>query len=125
MVPRKETYTRILGAIEDKEQTLSWFAADQACPPDKAHWVKFLGQDTTFHGGYETLAKQTGQKVLFLDIKKVRRSHYELEFIPICENPSEVSNGTIVEAFAHLTEKRIIKDPAYWLWSHNRWKYQK
>lgn len=125
MVPRKETFARISEAIETKEQTLSWFAADQACPPDKAHWVKFLGQDTTFHGGYEIIAKQTGQRVLFMDIKKVKRSYYELEFTTICENPSVVDNGFIIEQFAHLAEKRIRKDPSYWLWSHNRWKHQK
>ena len=124
MVPRNETYDKILEAIENNEQTLSWFAADQACLPEKAHWVNFLGQDTTFHKGYESIARQTGQRVLFLDIKKRRRSYYELEFKSICENPSEIGSGMIIEKFAQLTEQRILKDPPFWLWSHNRWKHQ-
>jgi len=125
MVPRKETYKKILGAIERKEQTLSWFAADQACNPNKAYWFNFLGRDTTFHRGYETIAKETGQKVLFLDIKKVKRSHYELEFIVISDHPAEANGGEIIEKFAHFTERRIREDPPYWLWTHNRWKHTK
>ena len=125
MISRKETFGKVLGSIENKEQTLTWMAADQACKPNKATWVKFLGQDTTFHGGYEALAKQTGQAVYFLDIKKVKRSYYELDFILIAETPQDVPERGIVKEFARLTEKRIEEDPAYWLWSHNRWKHKR
>ena len=125
MVSRGDIIARIEEAIKNKEQILSWFAADQACPPEKAHWAKFLGQDTTFHKGYENIARETGQRVLFLDIRKKKRSFYELEFRSICENPSDVKEGSIIEEFARLTERRIRKDPAYWLWSHNRWKHRK
>lgn len=125
MISRKETFDRVLGSIEQKEQTLTWMAADQACKPNKATWVKFLGQDTTFHGGYEALAKQTNQAIYFLDIKKIKRSYYELDFICISDNPQEVPDGGIVKEFTYLTEQRIKEDPAYWLWSHNRWKHKK
>lgn len=125
MVSRKETYEAILGAVKRGEQTLSWFAADQACWPDNAHWVRFLNQDTTFHAGYEHIARQTRQTVLFLDILKTGRSRYELTFVPITSNPEALPPGSIVEAFAGLTEQRIQSHPAYWLWSHNRWKYNR
>lgn len=125
MISMQETFKKILELHERKQQMLSWFAADQACNPEKAHWATFLGQDTTFHAGYETIARQTEQVVLFLDIKKIKRSHYELELIPICENPQDLQPGDIVNAFVALTEKRIRETPAYWLWSHNRWKHKK
>jgi KDO2-lipid IV(A) lauroyltransferase len=125
MISMKETFKRILESYEKKEQILSWFAADQACHPEKAHWATFLGQDTTFHAGYEAIAKETEQAVLFLDIKKVKRGHYELELIPICDNPQDMPQDSIVNAFITLTEKRIRETPAYWLWSHNRWKHHK
>lgn len=125
MISMKETFKRILESYEQKQQMLSWFAADQACNPEKAHWATFLGQDTTFHAGYESIARETAQVVLFLDIKKIKRSHYELEIIPICENPKDMQQGEIVNTFVALTEKRICENPAYWLWSHNRWKHKK
>ncbi len=125
MISKKIAFSTILESIENREQTVSWFAADQACRPNRATWLEFLNQNTTFHSGYEALAKQTGQPVYYLDIKKVKRSHYELDFIPIAEKPRETAEGAIVEEFARLTEQRIRENPAHWLWSHNRWKHKK
>jgi KDO2-lipid IV(A) lauroyltransferase len=125
MISKKEVFKRILESVENKEQTVSWFAADQACKPDKATWLNFLNQDTTFHSGYESLAKETEQAVYYLDIKKVKRSYYELDFIPITENPNEAEKGSIVLEYSRLTEKRIQENPAHWLWSHNRWKHKR
>lgn len=123
MISMSETFKQLLKAHEEKRQMIAWFAADQACHPDKAHWVHFLNQETTFHTGYETIAIQTNQAVLFLDIKKVARSKYELEFKLIHEASDEIQKGDVVNKFAQLTEARIKETPAYWLWSHNRWKH--
>ncbi len=123
LIPMKKTKEYIVGDYEANVQTLTWFAADQACHPDKAHWATFLHQDTTFHKGYERLARQTHQAVLFLDIRRTKRSHYELELIPICEDASQVSKGYIVQEFIRLTEQRVRAQPPYWLWSHKRWKH--
>lgn len=125
MVSKNDTFSKILGSVENNEKILSWFAADQACNPKKAKWITFLNQDTTFHQGYETIAKQTGHPVYYLDIKKIKRSQYELDFIPISENPKQEVDGMIVEQYARLTEKRIKENPSDWLWSHNRWKHKK
>lgn len=125
MISMKETFKRILAAHQTQTAHISWFAADQACRPSRAYWATFLNREATFHKGYEEIAKQTNQAVLFLDIKKVARSKYELEIIPICEDPSQVKEGEIVQTFVNLTEKRIKETPAYWLWSHNKWKHKK
>ncbi len=125
MIPTTEVFATITGAAQQSEPMLTWMAADQACKPAKAHWVNFLNQDTTFHKGFEDLARQTNQTVLFLDIKKVKRSYYELELHVITEDPNALAEGQIVEAFARLTEKRIKADPPNWLWTHNRWKHRR
>lgn len=38
------------------------------------------------------------------------------------ETPKETREGEITEMFAHRLEQTIRKEPAYWLWSHKRWK---
>ncbi|MTI21109.1 lipid A biosynthesis acyltransferase [Fulvivirga sp. RKSG066] len=125
MIPTSKAFATVTSATEAGEQSLTWMAADQACKPAKAQWVNFLNQDTTFHKGFEALARETNQTVLFLDIKKVKRSYYELELHVITEDPNVEPDGKIVEEFARLTEQRIKADPAYWLWSHNRWKHRR
>ena len=124
MIPTTKTFKIIMNSAKRGDQFLTWFAADQSARPNKAQWVQFLNQDTSFHKGYEDLARQTNQNVLFLDIKKVKRSYYELELHVITDTPQTIPPGTIVREFARLTEKRIKEDTPYWLWSHNRWKHK-
>ncbi|MDR1779110.1 MAG: hypothetical protein LBR50_00070 [Tannerella sp.] len=30
---------------------------------------------------------------------------------------------TVTERYARLMERTVMRDPAYWFWSHKRWKY--
>ena len=41
------------------------------------------------------------------------------------ETPKETREVEITEMFAHSMEQRIRRQPAYWLWSHKRWKLTK
>ena len=125
MIPTTEAFSTVMEATNRGELFLTWMAADQACHPDKAQWVKFLHQDTTFHKGFESLSREANQPVFFLDIKKVKRSYFELELMLITDDPSSLPEGEIVRQFAQLTERRIQQNPPYWLWSHNRWKHKK
>ncbi|MGA9239355.1 lysophospholipid acyltransferase family protein, partial [Robiginitalea sp.] len=100
MIPTTRTFKIILEAAQRGEQFLTWFAADQSARPNKAQWVEFLNQETSFHKGYEDLAKGVDQTVLFLDIKKVKRSFYELELHVITDDPRSLPEGAIVAEFA-------------------------
>lgn len=41
------------------------------------------------------------------------------------EKPKETGEGEITEMFADYLEQTIRREPAYWLWSHKRWKASK
>jgi KDO2-lipid IV(A) lauroyltransferase len=88
----------------------------------KSYWMNFLNQPTPIIFGCEYLAHYYNQAVVYFEILKVKRGYYEVNFITICENPSEKSWGEITESHTNLLENTILKAPAYWLWSHNRWK---
>ena len=125
VVPTKEVFSTVQESIDSNEKFVIWMAADQACKPDKALWFDFLNQPTTFHQGFEALAREHNLVVFFMDIKKTGRSQFELELKLITEHPENEPEGVIVKQFAKHTEARIRKDPAYWLWSHNRWKHKR
>ena len=38
------------------------------------------------------------------------------------ETPKDTAEGEITEMFARYLEQTIRREPAYWLWSHKRWK---
>jgi KDO2-lipid IV(A) lauroyltransferase len=124
LIPMKDTFRTVL-TYAPQQTILTWMAADQTPSKEAGHWVQFLNQDTPFFAGYDKLARQMNQAVLFLDIVKIKRGHYELTLTPLCDNPQDVEPYYIVEQFAAQTEKQIQKQPAYWLWSHRRWKHKR
>ena len=93
--------------------------------PKRAHWVKFLNQDTAVLFGVEKYAKEHDWPVVFVSISKVKRGHYEVEYSLITDKPREQPHGKITEDFTKRLEQDIINQPQYWLWSHKRWKHKR
>jgi KDO2-lipid IV(A) lauroyltransferase len=87
------------------------------------YWTKFMGLDTPLFTGTERIARKINAAVIFLKMRKVKRGVYEVEIIPICEDPSLLEPNAITEAHVNLLEELIREEPAYWLWSHRRWKH--
>jgi KDO2-lipid IV(A) lauroyltransferase len=105
------------------ELTATLFGADQSPTFSKnVYWTTFLNQETAVAFGAEKYAKEYDSPPIFTRINKIRRSCYEIEFTVITENPRETAHGEITEAHTRMVEKQILEDPAYWLWTHKRWK---
>jgi len=106
--------------------TATAFIGDQNPANGKnAYWTTFLNQDTCFMMGSEKIARKMDQCVYYLQVRKVKRGFYTAEMILLCEQPKETKEGEITEMIARATERDIVEDPAYWLWSHRRWKYKR
>jgi KDO2-lipid IV(A) lauroyltransferase len=102
------------------------FGSDQnPSNPKRAHWVKFLNQDTAVLFGLEKYSKEFDWPVVFVSISKVKRGYYEAEYSLITDKPNEQPHGKITEDFTIRLEKDIINQPQYWLWTHKRWKHKK
>lgn len=100
--------------------------ADQKPTPNNAHtWTTFLGQETAFLDGGDTLAHKFGYSVLFAHITCPKRGHYHVRLEVITDDPSTMQPSEITLAYARLLEKNIREQPHMWLWSHNRWKWSK
>ncbi|WP_431295481.1 hypothetical protein [Pedobacter sp. P26] len=68
--------------------------------------------------------KKTNRPVFYLKINHLKRGYYEVDCVPICLNPAETVEFEITEMHTHFLEDMIKEAPAYWLWSHRRWKYK-
>ncbi|WP_442795281.1 lysophospholipid acyltransferase family protein [Pelobium manganitolerans] len=107
------------------ELTVSVFAADQT--PARAEikaYITFLNQETPVFLGIEKMARSTNYPVVFCDIERRGRGYYNCDFKLVCDKPKETADLEITKAHTKLLENRIIQEPAYWLWSHKRWKYK-
>lgn len=88
----------------------------------KSYWMEFLNQQTAVLFGAEQMAHQYHFSVVFFHTRKVKRGYYELELKLITDTPSEMNWGEITEEHTHQLERAILEKPAYWVWSHKRWK---
>jgi KDO2-lipid IV(A) lauroyltransferase len=116
----KETFNAYLN---EGIPTATLVLSDQS-PADstKCYWMTFLHQTTGILFGAEQLANTYDQAVVFYLPKKIKRGYYEVELQLLTDEPRTLPWGKITETHAHLLEKRILNEPAPWLWSHKRWK---
>ena len=87
------------------------------------YWTKFMGIDTPLYTGTERIARKLDAAVVFLKIRKVTRGNYQVEIVPICDDPRSMKPNAITEAHLRILEELIREEPAYWLWSHRGWKH--
>lgn len=102
------------------------FGSDQ-CPKitQKPYFMHFLNQETAVQFGTEKFAKDYNTPVVYGVIKKLKRGHYAMDYKLITETPRDCNSGEITEAHTRLLEEDINAAPAYWLWTHKRWKRTK
>lgn len=125
-IAKDNTLREIVRMRRANELTLIGFMADQIPSARNIHyWTEFLNQDTAVFTGVERIAKQTGFAVAYLDITKTKRGYYSCEVQLISDNPKDEEEFAITEKYIRTIEKTIVRDPAYWLWTHKRWKYRR
>ncbi len=125
-VPMQDAFRTVLEYNKKGKLFFLILIADQTPARTEIHyWTNFLNQDTPVFLGVEKIAIKTNQPILFCNMQKVARGKYEIEFIPICDNPKETKQHEITELHVRTLEKIIQEKPEYWLWSHHRWKFQR
>ena len=124
MIPMKETKSYF--QLENQPPRTIIFGSDQwPSNAKRAYWTTFLGRETPFLYGAEKYAKDFDWPVVYTEIVRVKRGHFEANYKLLTEKPNETEYGEIIEQFVRMLEETIEKDPAYWLWSHRRWKRTK
>lgn len=125
-IPKEDTYREILKWKHEGKQSLIGFMADQTPTVNNIHyWTTFLNQDTPVFTGVERIARKVGGYVAYLDIQKVKRGYYRCRIEKISSDPSKEMEMHITETYIRKIEKTILREPAYWLWSHKRWKHKR
>jgi KDO2-lipid IV(A) lauroyltransferase len=102
------------------------FIADQAPFWDNIYyWSDFLHHETPWFTGAERIAQKLDMDVYYLDVRRIKRGYYTAEYKLITDKPKDQEQFWITEQYSKLLEATIQRGPAYWLWSHRRWKHTK
>lgn len=123
-VPMEKIARKLIEFHRDKIPAITLFLGDQR-PVFRQiqYWTKFMGINSPMYLGTEKLAHKLDAAVVFLKIRKVKRGRYETEVELICESPADMKPYEITDRHVKILENLIREEPAYWLWSHNRWKH--
>jgi KDO2-lipid IV(A) lauroyltransferase len=125
-IEKKNTFRDIVKLKQNGTRSAVVLLADQTPSMGNInYWTSFLNQQSPFLNGAERIAKKLNIPLLFLDIRKKERGRYAVTFSLITDEPLLTPDFWITERYARLMEANILRDPAYWLWTHKRWKYAK
>lgn len=126
-VPANESIRYLARYRKEGKPFIIGFAADQT--PwwrDIHYWTNFLNHpETPVFTGAERIMRKFDMDVYYLDITRVKRGKYIAEYKRITTKPNEHPEFWITEQYTRMMEETINRAPAYWLWSHNRWKRTK
>ncbi len=124
-LPKDHAFRTIIGEFIHKKSSFSGFIADQIPKIDDIqHWIPFLNQTTGVFLGAEKIGRKINARIVFATMQKIRRGYYHCDIRLIDDQPASSPEYSVTEKFFALLEEQIVKDPAIWLWSHNRWKHQ-
>jgi len=119
-------YKEVLALPPGKSVAVYMLADQRPKMENKANWIEFMNQDITCFRGLGNLNKAMQGIVLFAQILKRKRGHYDIKFIQLYpEDMDDTSGDWLTRKYFKSLEENIRIDPAFYLWSHNRWKFVK
>lgn len=125
-VAKHSTGRELLKLKRDNKKMAIGLITDQSPgPSDSRYWTTFLNQETAFMNGAERIAKMLKFPVFYCELKRIKRGYCEVSFELLTDTPQNMEKGNITELFARKVENTIQREPAYWFWSHKRWKLKK
>lgn len=125
MIPQASTLRESIRRL--KSPCYIAFLSDQTpLSNGRRHFTHFLNQATAVHLGISHIALKLKCPIYYFDVRKVKRGYYTVELRKIPIEPylpfSEENVERLTDAHVEMLEEVIQKEPAYWLWSHRRWK---
>ncbi len=125
--------TRLLSAYDFKhrreellqQQYAIGIVADQnPSNPEHAYWLNFFTKPVPFVKGPAKGAIKNNTAVVFVRFKKLQRGRYFFYHELITENAAEYTEQELTIKYRDFLEESIREQPANYLWSHRRWKWE-
>ena len=110
----------------DKKNIIAIYGllSDQSPLLKKTHyWSNFMGNRVPVHTGAEMLAKKYDYPIVYFRTERVKRGYYIANIELIAENPREYKDYQLTDIFLRKLENQIRKEPAYYFWTHKRFKH--
>lgn len=122
-VAKQDILRQLISLKKEKRRSIFGYISDQSPKWENMHlWVDFIHHDTPVFTGAERIMRKMNDAVFYLDMERPRRGHYICTFRLITEEAAKEEEFAITRSFFKMLENSIHRQPAYYLWTHNRWK---
>ena len=123
VVPKNDILRELVKLRRDNIRSLFGYIADQGPRYNNIHlWLPFLNHDTGVFTGSERIIRKMKNAVFYVEMARPRRGYYTATFHLITDNAANVAENELTTKFFQMLEQTIQREPAYYLWTHNRWK---
>lgn len=125
--PKRDILRQLIIWKQQGVMSLGGYIADQAPKWQNIHlWLPFLNHpQTPVFTGAERIVRKMDNVVYYVKVTRPCRGKYQVEYLPITDDPKSLPEGEVTRRFFNMLEQSIREAPQYYLWTHNRWKRTK
>lgn len=127
VIPKKDILRYVVTKKREGVSNICGYISDQGPKWTNIHlWLPFLNHEYTpvFTGG-ERIMRKMNNAVFYVEMSRPKRGYYTATYKLITREPNTLPADDITRRFFCLLEETIRQEPAFYLWSHNRWKRTK
>lgn len=122
-VPKKDILRHLVTMRREQKHYLFGYISDQAPRWHNIHlWLDFLSHDTPVFTGGERIMRKMDDAVFYVEMERPCRGKYICTFKLVTEHAAQESDNEVTFRFFKMLEETIRRQPAFYLWTHNRWK---
>ena len=118
-----KNYRKDMLAISRVPHALALVADQKPGDPAFAHWLNFFSKPAPFISGPDKGAVKKNAAVGFVNFRKTGRGRYHFEISVVSEGAAEFEIHELTRRYRNFLEENIRDQPANYLWSHKRWKF--
>jgi KDO2-lipid IV(A) lauroyltransferase len=86
--------------------------------------MPFFGKPAPFVTGPAKGAIRSDAVVVMAEMRRLERGHYHFGMRIIAESVKDMQPADLAKRYRDELQRVIRQDPANYLWSHRRWKYE-
>jgi len=122
-VPKNDILRELITLKRQERRSLFGYISDQSPKWENMHlWLDFLHHDTPVFTGAERIMRKMNDAVFYVDMERPRRGQYICTFRLVTAEAAKEEEFAITRRFYEMLEQSIRRQPAFYLWTHNRWK---
>ena len=122
-VPKQDILRHLVSLKREQRRSLFGYISDQSPKWENMHlWVDFLHHDTPVFTGAERIMQKMNDAVFYVDMQRPCRGKYICTFRLVTPEAAKEEEFAITRRFFQILEESIRRQPAFYLWTHNRWK---